>query len=393
MLSSVKTSGSFVGKQHYFAFSQGTYRYLGTRSPLLQVETQDWRVGELQNKRASSFPSHAVRSHGDVTPDLQRYLLGHFVDSIHQIYPILDTSQPWLSPDLVVNFDSSPIEAFVLQMVYGIACHCDEAHSSVLLPLATAAHSRALQYFEKATDESSISTLQVAILLVIYTLFDPSSGNLSQQVGFAVRLAIDLAGSDAYEQSPTLSTLHKIIYCLENQACSVLVRPTSLQEPTTALTFSTEDPLEFLCTLYRIQARVRSGTVGGTICDALSTITDNAIQELHPNILSTLWETRLMLDASAPTATRLINTYSDDRYIATFLTTHWVHEAGRIIIDAVATAEGSLRADLMLAYGSAVALLSKWSARWSAASTLLKCLQSRLSAQTHPNIVDIIDPT
>lgn len=373
-------------RQHYFAFSKGAYRYLGPQSLLLQVQLHEGGVNEPNQPRELEFPSHTATNTGVIAPELQRYLLRLFFDSIHQVYPILDPSLPWLSLDTVACMNPPPNQAFVLQMLYAIACHCDQVHSAALVPLASSAHARALRYIEKATAEPSISTLQIAVLLVLYTLFDPTSGNVSQQLGFAVRLAIDLAAADSDEQISTLSILHKVIYCLENHFCSVLVRPATLQEPSTPLTFSTGDPLEFLCTLYRVQARMRNGQLEDSIGDFLLSVNDEAVERLHPNILSTLWETRLMLEPSATAAVRLSAAYSDDRYIATFLTAHWVHKAAVVIIEAVPAAEGPLRSELMLAYGNLVGLLGKWSGRWNGANTFLESMQSRLKVGALRNI-------
>jgi hypothetical protein len=281
-----------------------------------------------------------------------------------------------------MGLDAPPAEVFVLHMICAIACHCDEEHSSSLLPLASAAHARALKSIDKATTEPSISTLQVATLLVLYTMFNPASGNISQQLGFAIRLAIDLAGSDIDEQLSILLTLHKVIYCLENYVCSVLARPTSLPEPSTPFTFSTEEPLDFLCTLYRIQSRIREGITDNALYNNLLALDDGVALALHPNICATLSETRLMLKPSSSVAVHLISAYSEYGYIATFLTPHWVHKAGSLIVDAIATAESPVKAELIQAYGNAVALLGKWSGRWEGASTLLKCLQSRLKEES-----------
>ncbi|KAL6247144.1 hypothetical protein RBB50_005487 [Rhinocladiella similis] len=375
--------------KHYFAFSGGAYRYLGAQAPLLDFDTPEDRLETPPP--TTPDPIFPIRSDVDyeiITPELHRYLTGHFFDSVHQIYPILNPPLPCLSSNGAVDLRSSPNEAFLQQIVYAISCRSDQTHGLFSHPLATAAHSRALQYFERATAESSISTLQVAILLVLYTLFDPSSGNLSQQVGFAARLAIELTGSDPDEPSPTLSNLVKVIYCLENQACGVLVRPTSLQEPGAPLTFSVEDPLDFLCTLYRIQSRVRTGLLDDSFhatCGPLSRLTDDTLKCLHPNVLSTLRETQFVLHTTAPAAASLVAAYLDDRYIPTFLSAHWVFKAACVIVEAMPTATDALRPHLMQDYGYSTALLGKWSTRWDAARILLDCLQFKLKASVPPS--------
>lgn len=346
------------------------------------LELRSQALGKPEELRDTTdtpqFPSQAIPNNGMISPVWHGYLLRIYFDSIHRIYPILNSSAPWLSPGVLMGLEAHPTQAFILQMVYAVACHCDTERSSSLLSLASATHGRALKRIDKATAEQSASTLQGAILLVLYALFDPTSGNVSQQLGFAIRLAIDLAASEGDEEPLMLSTLHKIIYCLEQDVCGVLVRPTSLPEPASPLTFATEQPLDLLCTLYRIQSRIRRKTADSTLQESLLRLADHALDELHPNILSTVWETRLFLDPSASVAMPLIAAYSKDGYIPTFLTAHRVHRAVNIIIDAVSSTEGSLKYDLLLAYGNATALLGRWSAMWEAPRILLRDIQSRM---------------
>ncbi|KEF54362.1 uncharacterized protein A1O9_09528 [Exophiala aquamarina CBS 119918] len=376
------TNESLPVRQPQFAFSRGAYRYVGAGSILLDVQDhQDARPQTWTERQTHSFPAQAPPSASFMAPELIRYLLEVFFNSVHQVFPVLDPSLPWLNADM--EFDNALVttQACVLEMVCGIACHCDDVHSSELKTVASAAYARGLQHMNAATAEPSISTLRVGILLVLYSLFDPISGNISQQLGFVVRLLIDLAGSVDSTQSPNLSTLYYTIYCLENHVCNVLTRPTTLPEPTTPLTFSSEIPLEFLCSLYRLQSRLRRGTLDAASCDAVMLINDGVLETLHPNIVSTLWETRVLLRKTSFVAIRLIQAYSTDGYIATFATPYWVYKASIIIIDAIPTVDNPSRASLMLAYGKSVALLSQWSEKWAAAATLLKSLQCCLQNQ------------
>ncbi|KIV90008.1 hypothetical protein PV10_07358 [Exophiala mesophila] len=370
-------------KKHHFGFSEGSYRYLGDQSPLVELRLSDDSSQELDDKSSPEFPPCAAPTYSAMTPVLQQYLTRIFFDSIQPIYPILDSKAPWLSPETLTDSEPIPSQEFVLQMINAIACHCDRHHTSSLLPIATSAHTQALQYIGKATAEPSIFTLQVAILLVLYTLFDPASGNLSQRIGFATRLAIDLAAGDNEEQPSMLPRLHQIIYCLESHFCGTLVRPASLQEPSTPLiALSTTDPLELQCNLYRIQSQHRTGTLEDTLRNALRDLSPDQIANLHPNIASTVWETRLTLESSPATAIQLVIAYSNVRYIPTFLTTHWALKAGRIIVDAIAVGSKADTVELSLAYGKLVRLLTKWSERWSSASTFLESLQYTLDASS-----------
>jgi hypothetical protein len=282
-----------------------------------------------------------------------------------------------------MGLSAHPTQAFILQMVYAIACRCDQDNNPHLIPLASAAHNRALQLLDKTTAEQSTATLQMAILLVLYTMFDPASGNISQQLGFATRLAIDLAGPDSDEEPIMLSTLHKIVYCLENSICNVLVRPTSLPEPSIALEFSTDKPLNSLCLLHIIQSRIRRNATDESLRSHLSNLRDEEelVQKLHPNILATLRETRLMQDPSAPTSEQLISAYSKDGCIATFLTPFWLHKSARIVLDAISSSQGPPPPELLLAHDKAAALFGRFSNKWEAAKALLGDIQCSLRTE------------
>ncbi len=360
--------------QHYFASAKGAYRYLGAQSPILSIDMDMARLPVLDQPRISGLFQLREES-STITADQHRYMLELFFKSVHKIYPVLGGSLTWLSAEIAPELVYSPPQHFIRQIIHGIACHCDNTHDPLLTRLAGTAHARALQHIEKATAEQTILTLQVAILLVIYTLFDPTSGNISQQLGFTIRLAMELAGSDDDEQLQILPTLQKIVYSLENHICSVLVRPTSMPEPTTPITLSTEDPLEFLCTLYRIQSRIRNDTLDDVLRQSVLAVNDSCLATLHPNIVSTLWETRLLLEPSATVAVHLIGTYLDDGYIADCFSIPWIHRAGTVIIDEVQLAEAPLRLELVLAHGQAMALLTKWGAKWDGARIVLSSLQ------------------
>lgn len=367
--------------EHKFAFSRGAYRYLGAKSSLLKLHPQEFEE-TVPRRRTPNLPPNIISNDNTITPAGHGYILRTFFDSIHQVYPILDPSLPWLSPDAVIKLDCHPAQASMLQLVYAIAGHCASDQFSTLLPMTSSAHAQALRLIDKATAEQSTLTLQVATLLALYALFDPGNSNISQQIGFAIRLAIDLEGSENDEDSGLLSKLHKILFCLENDVCSILARPTSLPEPACPITFSLAEPIDFLCTLYRIQSRYRRQALSDVLRQAVMDVDDARLHDLHPNILSTLWETLLILKPSASVASRLVSTYSMDGHIPNFLTAHRVHEAANIIIDGLSDAEERLPYDLILAYGKSTSLLARWSWKWEAASILLKDLEDRMRAQS-----------
>lgn len=328
-------------------------------------------------------PVDVTHTGGLVNIELHSFLLNTFFTTIHEVLPILDPDTALSYPRPATDSSLQPPEAFILHMVYAIACHCVPGSHSNLLSLASASHQRALYYIETVTAEPTIVTLQASTLLALHSLFEPRSGNYSQQIGFAVRLAIDLAGSDSYEVPPVLISLQSILFCLENQANSIFIRPTSLQEPARPITFIGVEPLELLCSLYRTQARCQRGELDDSTKEAFTAFEDTDIEELHPNIASAAWETRFMLNPSTSTAARLVDTYTNSRYIATFLTPYWIQRAGSVIVDGYQIAEGVQKNEMLFAYSRAVTLLGSLSTRWTSAKTIAEALQVRMKEGTN----------
>lgn len=394
---------------HHFAYAQGAYRYLGAGSHLLDVHLCE-RDKPRPHPRPRPRPCLPPPSNNNLSPDLRAYLTQLFFDTIHHVYPILDPSSPWL-----VDGDSlSPTHAFLQEMVCAVACHCEsDPQRSSLAPVAAAAYARALRHIEQATAAQAVSTLQVVVLLLLYTLVQPATGgNISQQLGFAIRLVIDLCESpsegeeegaggeaqaadkaDKADKTPPLASLYKVIYCLENHVCGVLVRPTALPEPSEALVVpspaslsssSSCSPLDLLSTLYRVQARCRSGRLANhdalrTSIPALAGAVQEASLRLHPNIVAVLGETCLVLDpSSVDAAVLLLDACSDAAFLATFASAYWVHRAGEVVV-ATLRGKGSDRR-LVRAYGQATALLQAWSGTWEAAGVLRQALEQAVES-------------
>lgn len=420
---------------HLFAYAQGAYRYLGAGSHLLDISIDDAKVNPPnQQSFWPALPPSPLIVTEPIPRDLQAYLTQVFFDTIHQVYPFLSSTNMSLN-----TRTSSSTQEFIQEMVCAIACHCERSGDSPntvsigerkrrLRTLGAAAHSRALRHIEQATASQAVSTLQVVVLLVLYTLVCPSTGgNISQQLGFAIRLVIDLceSGSDSEgdddgerERLPTLSLLYKVIYCLENHVCGVLIRPTALPElvePLVMPTFSEfqanlaqhsvdNRSLDLLCTLYRVQARIRNhGQIESNGPDSAlrnsvlafgeehhenekqhqSQAGEEYPKRLHPNVAAALNETCLLLEpTSTIAAVRLIDANTEPDYLATFISPYWVHRAAVIVTGALTDGkvpERLERLQLVRAYGQAVALLTSWASSWDAAGVLRRDLEQRLS--------------
>ncbi len=177
------------------------------------------------------FPFQELENDLIVKVEMHQFLLKTYFSEIHPLYPFLDESLSFLSPDTPPQIEARPSETFILQMVYSIAGHCVPGDKSRLLLLSDACHHRALRHIDNATSDLSPITLQAIMLMALHSLFDPRKGNFGQLIGFAARLGIDLGSHDTPDRETTMRNVQTSIYCMENQFATVLDRPSFFPEP------------------------------------------------------------------------------------------------------------------------------------------------------------------
>ncbi|KAE9970492.1 hypothetical protein EG327_010253 [Venturia inaequalis] len=320
---------SSAGLRHQFSYIDGTYRYLGGRSLLKEMKETPLHYSHPRS-RFPELPAPDLNVEDvEVSPKLHEYLVANFFSGIHQVYPILDQSSPYL---LLDGETRGPNDTFALQMMYSISC-LTSPEQLKLSKLGASCYRKALLHVGNATVEPWLPTLQVAILLVLHSLLDPASGNIGQHIAFAIRLSIGLADTDGYDQDPMLWSLYPVVYSLENTVATALDRINTFQEPTDPLEFVQTDQSKFLCSLHRLQSRFRNhipNKDGATLDDALA-IVDTAGGNLHPNLISATLETQLFLEPSPNVAIRLLQSYEHPRFISTFVTPYWAHLAGTYV--------------------------------------------------------------
>ncbi|QDS69074.1 hypothetical protein FKW77_009984 [Venturia effusa] len=359
--------------RHQFSHNRGTYRYLGGSSLIRDIMKTPLLHSESASK-VPKFPNPELDIEDiGVSPELHEYLVTNFLSGIHQVYPILDESSPYL---LLDSATKSSNDAFALHMMYAISC-LSSPEQPKLKNLGSSFYRRALRNIEKATVEPTIATLQVATLLALHSLLDPSNGNIGQHIAFAIRLSIGLADTDGPDQDPILWSLYPVVYALENTVATALDRINTFPEPTGPIEFVPTDPASFLCSLYRLQARFRNHVQtenGPTLNDALALI-DTMGESVHPNVISTTLETQLLLQPSSQVAVRLIQSYEHPRFIPTFVTPHWTHHAGTLVKKDV-DSKTIPRSDLLRAFGTAVSLLTKYSMRWPGVDVIADSLRN-----------------
>lgn len=359
---------------HQFSHFNGTYRYLGGNSLI-----KDIRETPLCHSRSGShipelpIPELDVED-AEVSPKLHKYLVANFFSGIHQVYPILDQSSQWL---LLNGETRGPNDAFALQMMYSISC-LTSPEPLKLSKLAASCYRRALLNVGNATVDPSIATtLQVATLLALHSLLDPASGNIGQHIAFAVRLSIGCADTDGPDKDPLLWALYPVVYSFENIVATALDRINTFPEPADPIEFVPTDQANFLCSLYRLQARYRNHVPqrsDASLDDAL-TIVDNVGENLHPNLTSATLETQLFLEPSPNVALRLLRSYEHPRFIATFVTPYWTHLAGTHVKKAFDDKEIP-RPELFRAFGTAMSLLTKFSLRWPGVEVMVNSLRN-----------------
>jgi hypothetical protein len=360
--------------RHQFPHINGAYRHIGGNALVGRIATLPPPTGVLD---IAKCPTSDLDNDLKITPRMHKYLVENFFNGIHQIYPILDPRTPVLLPNGEISGDISPNDAFSLQMMYSISCLSSPEHEKIS-SLGASCYRRALLNIENAMVEPSFATLQIAALLALHSLLDPSSGNIGQHVGFAVRLSIGLADTDGPDASPFLWAIYPVVYSIENQVSTVLDRINTFPEPLYLINFVAGNDAKFMCSLYRLQSRFRnnvSTNIGASIKDALAVIEKNTTEERHPNIVSTVYETQMLIEPSQIVAIRLLQSYMHPRFIATFVTAHWIYLAGTSIKEAF-DIEGIPRYEMLKAFGMAVSLLTKYSLRWPGAEVMLESLNN-----------------
>lgn len=186
-----------------------------------------------------------------ISQETHDYLVKTYLTDIHCLYPFLDESLQFFSPDWRIDTASTeldPRQRFILELVYSIASHhildsvFTDHQRHCYRTLADECHRRGLMIFDKVTTDISIPALQAITLAALHSLFSPQQGNCGQLIGLAARLAIDLSPSDKprtiRRKQTKMQQIYMSIYYIENQIATTLDRPSLLPEPVMVFSFS-----------------------------------------------------------------------------------------------------------------------------------------------------------
>ncbi|PSN74611.1 hypothetical protein BS50DRAFT_19803 [Corynespora cassiicola Philippines] len=375
--------------EHHFAYAGESYRYLGAESCLLK--SPRLQATSIQSPFEDDDDWQLVWSQ---TPAKNHELVEAYMQAVQPLYPILDSSLRFLSPEL--PSDLSDTELFSLNMMYSIACHVVPSTPRARNPrhlwnpsgrlsyhqgnalkyrsFAGTFYSRAMEYLEASTVDPTIETLRAVLLLAINSLFDPKSGNIGQQVALATRLALDLEAKldlEPQEMEPNdakvLRNMHSTIFSLENEIASTLDRPATFPEPTWELSFDKDHPADYLCSLYRLQHCFRKGDQPTKQCikKRLPLLDEKA--ELLPTLRMALHQTHLLINPCWGSAWYVLEAVVSNGSIHTFLTPHWVYRAGTVLIQNMPSILGG---NLIQLYSNALVVLELSSSKWPSSAAL-----------------------
>lgn len=90
-------------------------------------------------------------------------------------------------------------------------------------------------------------------------------------------------------------------------------------------------------------------------------------------LLAAAYETCLLLDPGPAIAAQLLKVYCDDKYTQTFLTPQWAYRAALIVLE---NSNNEMGKESMDAYGLALVLLDRASARWKGVEAMSASLRS-----------------
>lgn len=390
--------------------SLSTSRYIGPLSCL----SQSLSIIENPATKALQIPSppplHLRRdSEFAIDHTTHQYLMQKYFSEVHPLYPFVDETLPFLSPDWEIenaNNTLNPRESFILESIYSISSHLvvgeskNHEQAESYLKFSKQCYCQGLKAFEKAATDISLQTLQVVTLAALHSLFSPQHGNFGQLIGLAARLAIDLGirnrpRSDENEDNK-INQVYMSVYCLENQYATAMDRPTLLPDP--IIDMQSTDPHDFLCALYGIQSRFRSHPENVEVETLLREVEArlDAVEQIpiapRHTIIAVAFETRLLIqDNDEGSAVRLIETYSQISYIRTSLCPLWAYRAGSIVASKISrqhyehvSSENPAHQfnQNHQAYINCSLILDQMSRRWPSANALKVSLQSFAQAKT-----------
>lgn len=404
--------------EHYFADTDGTYRYLGVNSCLVRsprLQQAEVRTPVIPDDNGWEL----VWKGSSKTYDLVKT----YLDVVQPLYPVLDPQSRILVPDLPA--DLVPTELFFLNMVCSISCYIQPARNRGAHPdynwqpsgkldfhhfasekfrcLARDYFNQAMEYLEAPTVNPTMDTLRAVLLLVINTLFDPKSGNMGQQVALASRLALALeakweAQDGNVEEADMLHKMHSTIFSIENEIAATLDRPAYFPEPVSGLsqpdgpfnlpaqqrcplTFDRDRPSDFLCSLYRLQHRFRKGDM--SVRENLPPFDQTST--LHPGLRMALHQTHLLIHPQWGTAFYLLECIVSVDCIHMCLTPHWVYRAGCVLVENI---HDIYEGDFIQLYSNALVVLELSSGRYPNTSVLrdsLVDLMQRMKKKHQPH--------
>ncbi|CBX97451.1 hypothetical protein LEMA_P105820.1 [Plenodomus lingam JN3] len=372
-------SSSLPQFEHHFAYAGDSYRYLGSESCLLKSPRLHANIPPpFKYDKDDEEWQLATKD----SPAKQWELLELFKQTIQPVYPVLDMKSRYLAADLPA--DLTHTELFSLYMIYSISCYIlpntgnrrdkqqtwnptgrlsyHQANSIKYRALATQYFTRAMEYLEAATMEPTIATLRSVLLLAINSSFDPKTGNIGQQVALAARLAFDLESKrelqelDEYDVE-LLRSMHMTIYSLENQNCEIL--------------FDRAKPAEYMCSLFRLQNRFRSGDAATKEqVKKLLPLLDEFHQHL-PIVRIVLHMTHLLLNPVWGSAWYVLEAVVSLGGIHVFVTPQWVYRAGTVLIQNMPAILGG---NLIQLYSNALLVLELSSWKWPSSAALAASL-------------------
>ena len=336
-----------------------------------------------------------------ITTEIHRFLLETYLNNIHCLYPFLDKNSPPLTLVTQSLTTPEPWQEFMSQMVYSVACYCVDQDG--YRNLGGESYRRAMKYIDRATASTTVESLQAVIILAVHGLFQPQHGNVSQLIGFACRLMLDIERYGQNQSAP-MHNIYITLYSLENQYATALDRPTLLPEypeqfqevqgPGVArrvegATFPPKNQTELaldwsgldnlIYSLYQIQNRFRNGDNGSVALVyhrlSMDPTWSYVERSLHPNIRAVFYETYLLVDSTPAMACRLVSTYAMDFYVSNCLTPHWAYRAGMTILK-----WAHLITDVEFAKGCSdcILVLEKCSRTWPGSGLLKQAVVSCL---------------
>ncbi|KAF7186395.1 hypothetical protein HII31_12252 [Pseudocercospora fuligena] len=296
---------------------------------------------------------------------MHEFLVASYLEHVHQLYPILASDDFCLQKHQPAKTELGPRGLFIMYMVYSIACHTLPGNDPRMVLLSDTAFDAAKGSLGAVTEKADAEALQAVCLLALRSLFEPQTGNLSQQLAFAQRLLVEVKVRDIGSAGPDHHQFAPILFCLGMQSAAAYSKKSAFPQPPSLVITTVPGAAAQLHDLCVLQWKCLTRP-GSAIQDLRLLPGQNA----PPLFLAVHAETSFLIKPCERSALSLLSLYMREDMVFNVFTQQWVHRAVIWLVS------NSRRETQQEGLHLAMRILDRCALKWSNARVLQETLQN-----------------